>query len=489
MRIVHIDTTVLSGGASPVSESLALILVPDGLDATGQVVLDPDGVDRFRRYSSVAAVETDFGATSPASLAAGAYFRQSGGPADLLIGRWNLTAARGITSGGTVTGTAGSGIFGAGAKITLDGTNLNIPFVSGDNTFVKVAARFETAVAAVVGGTNVAYVDNRFAITWGTGDHVITEGASTDAAGPMGLTAETAGYRVIRAVAAETIADAASALRELSPDWRWISHAYGANRAADTAASKALITWATNQDSVACIVEGRDPSEALAVDTASVSRAAFTARSDNVACIATKRADHKAISIIGAMSGVNYSAADSVRTAALQTLSGCTPDIWTETEIARLDAKRSNYYVTEHGVGIVFPGVTTGETLQYIDASAWIHWFSGALDRELFNEVRRRRVPQTSEGIARLAGAIGRAAEVGVTNGGIAENTQLGTAGTQTLRRLAVDDDLTGLLPQGYAIFSGALSAARGRQTPPLYLLTKYTGAFHTVDLQLIVET
>ena len=236
-------------------------------------------------------------------------------------------------------------------------------------------------------------------------------------------------------------------------------------------------------------MDARDASEAAVADTNSVSRAAFDAGSDNVACVVTKVADHKAMSVIGAMSGVNYRAADSVRTAALQSLTGCVTDAWTDTEIARLDAKKANYYIEEHGVGIVFPGVTTGTDWEYIDTAAWIDWFQGSLGLELFNETRRRRVPQSDEGLARLASAMGRSAELGVLNSGIAENTQLGTAATQTQRRLANDPDLTGLLPQGYEIYTGPLSQRQGRKTPPLYLLTRYTGAFHQVDVQLIVET
>ena len=489
MRVVTIDTTVLSGGASPDSESLALLIVPDGQAADGAYVLAPTGADRFRRYSSSAAVAADFGAASEIAIAAGRYFSQPGGPSDLLIARWNKSVATARTYGGAPSFAPG----GAAGKVAVDGADVNIPFVVGDNTESKVAARIQTALAASVAGTTVAYnaTRKRYEINWGAGSPTIGAGAAGDVAVALGFDDSVAGFQAFAATAVGSIAAAASAMRGLNSGWRWVGMGYDATAAANTANAKALIAWASGQGitNVQAVTEGVGAGEAAAVDDDTVSRAAIAAASDNVACIVTKGADHKAMAAIGAVSGVNYAAADSVRTLALQTLVGCAVDVWTETELARLDAKRANYYIDEHGIGVLFPGVTTGATWEYVDTAAWVNWFRSALGLELFNETKRRRVPQSSAGIARLAGAIGRAAEVGVVNGGIAENTQLGTAATQTLRRLSGDPDATGLLPLGYAIFSGPLSQRRGRKTPPQYLLTRYTGAFHEVDLQLIVET
>ena len=492
MRVIKIDTTVLSGGASPDTEKLALLIAQDGKAGDGTLVLAPDGADRYRRYSSSGAVATDFGATSKVGLAAGAYFRQ-GIPSDLLIGRWNENAEDARSYGGAPTGVPGAGVLGQTSAVAVDGADVDVDFVAADDTEAEIADRLETALAAEVAGTTVTYnsTRKRYEITWGAASHTIGEASADDAAVALGLDDSVAGFFELDSTMDEDLADAATALQTLSGLWRWVTVAYGDSTADDTANAKDLITWAANQTptEIQAVVEGRDASEAAAVDANSVSRAASDASSDNVACIVTKTLQNKAMSVIGSMSGVNYQAADSVRTAALQSLNGCSPDSWTDTEIARLDAKRANYYVEEHGVGIVFPGVTTGTDWEYIDTAAWINWFQGSLGLELFNEIRRRRVPQSDEGLARLSSAMGRSAELGVLNGGIAENTQLGTAATQTQRRLANDPDLTGLLPQGYEIYTGPLSQRQGRKTPPLYLLTRYTGAFHEADVQLIVET
>ena len=117
--------------------------------------------------------------------------------------------------------------------------------------------------------------------------------------------------------------------------------------------------------------------------------------------------------------------------------------------LANLDAKQGNYYITEHGVGIVYPGKTTGASWEYVDTASWIHWIQGYLGQAIFNELRRGRVPKTQDGLARITGAVGEAAEAGVLNGGIAENTQLGNAATQNP-------------PEGVQRFEGHRAAAPG---------------------------
>jgi hypothetical protein len=96
-RVVNVN--VLLTPAAAQSQSLNTLLF---LGSSG--IIDP--VERYRTYTSLAQVATDFGTTAEEYKAATRWFAQAPQPTQLLIGRWVETASKGGLKGGTLSASA-----------------------------------------------------------------------------------------------------------------------------------------------------------------------------------------------------------------------------------------------------------------------------------------------------------------------------------------------------------------------------------------------
>lgn len=84
------------------------------------------GLERFRQYSSIEAMEADFGLEAPETEAAQLYFSQVPKPASLMVGRWLATATSGFNLGEILSATQQllsnfTGITTGAFKISIDG--------------------------------------------------------------------------------------------------------------------------------------------------------------------------------------------------------------------------------------------------------------------------------------------------------------------------------------------------------------------------------
>ena len=150
-------------------------------------------------------MDADFGRTSEVAKAAAAYFSQEGGPSDLLISRWNKAAVSARTYGGK-----SAAVPAAAGKVAVNGVDVNVPFVAGDDDTVKTAARLQNALAGAVAGTNVAYdaARGRYEISWGGATSpTIGEAGANDVAVALGLDPSISGFSAIPATEVETIAE------------------------------------------------------------------------------------------------------------------------------------------------------------------------------------------------------------------------------------------------------------------------------------------
>lgn len=147
-------------------------------------------------------------------------------------------------------------------------------------------------------------------------------------------------------------------------------------------------------------------------------------------------------------------------TAAVKTLANVEAVPLRVSDKATIESKNGNWYGTEHGVGITFPGkVGNGD---YIDTTRSIDWLVARLQEEIFLAVRNaNKIPFTDKGAAVIEGKIRSVWDEGVKNG-------------------AFNDDLVVTVP---AIADLPAAAKTARTLPGITFRGTLQGAIHTVEI------
>lgn len=148
-----------------------------------------NGLERFRKYSNLSGVASDFGTVAPEYLAAQLYFNQSPQPADLLIARWLRAASSAQLQGALLTPTQEAisnfnYISNGSFHVTVDGTvktPASLDFTSSLN-LNNVAAVIQTALT----GATIIWNGSQFIITsTGTGAGAYAIGSVTFIGNPV----------------------------------------------------------------------------------------------------------------------------------------------------------------------------------------------------------------------------------------------------------------------------------------------------------------
>lgn len=148
------------------------------------------GLQRYRSYTSLAQIASDFGTSAPEYLAASLYYSQSPQPVNCMVGRWLSVATAGYNLGGIQSAASQvlsnwTGITSGGFKVAIDGaavqsvTGLNFSSVTNLN-----------GVASVINGVMTGAI-----CTWNGSSFVITSdstGPGSSATGTIALTANPA---------------------------------------------------------------------------------------------------------------------------------------------------------------------------------------------------------------------------------------------------------------------------------------------------------
>jgi hypothetical protein len=140
------------------------------------------------------------------------------------------------------------------------------------------------------------------------------------------------------------------------------------------------------------------------------------------------------------------------------TLVGITADNLTDTEIANLDAKNVNYYVTVAGVDVVQKGkVAQGD---WIDNTRLIDWVEAQIQENIFALlISVEKIPYTDAGVATIEAVIRAQLDRGVRVGGIAKDPPYNVSFPK-VSTIASQDRADRLLPDGQ--FSFTLAGAVG---------------------------
>ncbi len=107
----------------------------------------------------------------------------------------------------------------------------------------------------------------------------------------------------------------------------------------------------------------------------------------------------------GAWAGDQLPNTPGSNTWAYKTLTGITPDTFSETERLRLVAKGCNYYSTVAGINITRDGVLAGG--EFIDVTIGVDWFKARLQERIFGILANvKKIPFTDAGIALIENAV-----------------------------------------------------------------------------------
>ena len=305
-----------------------------------------------------------------------------------------------------------------------------------------------------------------------------------DTADDLGLD----GGSIAAGYASETIEAALADLLALDSDW-YFTVPDSAIRDGDGA--RALAAWTASRPYMLALdVTGADVLEAGEDDSLAAELSALGY--DNAFAVWSQTEDHKALSLAGRLSAINFAAANSLLTAKFKVLPGTTPDALTTTQQGELVRKRINYYAPFGGDAIVAEGMTL-QPGRWIDTQYWLDWLINAIRTSVYNLLRQSaRVPQTARGVAAIKAVVQRVCEEGVRNGGIAPGFV-----TEALRAdiIAVtgNGNFSGRLTRGYLVHAGSIaeqaqSDREQRKAPPARVWLKHSGAVHTVDIALTLE-
>lgn len=103
---------------------------------------------------------------------------------------------------------------------------------------------------------------------------------------------------------------------------------------------------------------------------------------------------------------------------------GCSPVVYTDTEITFLQSKRCNYYITVSGVSVYQEGYASSTTVKFTDLSIFMPFLISKIQANVFTAFRNnKKVMYTTKGIAMIGTCVKAALDVGVRNGAIDPET------------------------------------------------------------------
>jgi len=450
-----------------------------------------DGLERLRSYTTLDSVAEDFGMSAPEYRAAELYFSQSPRPKTLMIGRWIAAATAAILRGGVADSDPAhwASITDGAMKIEIDGAEASLTGLDfhAETNMNGVAAVLDTALAAV--DASCSWDGSAFVVTSTATGAAASLGfasspvAGTDISTMTGLTQALA-YTPVPGYAAETPAECAAALADMSAEW------YGLLFAATAAVTD------EQRLAVAAFIEGAGRSRVYGV-TVTDARCLSSVYTDDLGsrlkALSRKRtvwqysANPAAIaSLFGRAFSVNFEANRTTITLKFKQEPGIVAENLTETQATVIKGKNGNVFVAyDNDTAILQEGVMANG--YFFDEVHGLDWLQDACQNECFNLLyqSKTKIAQTEEGVSRIEARLSSVFEQARANGLIAPGIWNGDGFGQ----LQPGD----YLPQGYYIYhtpiaDQAQSEREQRKAPPIQCAVKMAGAVHFVDVTIDVN-
>jgi hypothetical protein len=473
-----------------------------------------DTTERIRAYSSLSAIGSAFGSTSPEYLAAQAYFSQSPPPAQVYLGRWAHSATAGRLIGIPLTAqqqqmsnfnqiTAGAfhiQFNGSPPGYDVRGINLTgTTNLNGVAAAIQAAARGTTGVGIVT----ITWDGVRFIIRGPNAGAGFSVQPLTDAAapahtylGPLIGCDSAQNPASHNGSAAETLLQAVQALDAQA------TYYYALNTDACPDAADA------DREAVAAYIEAsgaaslphiycftcQDPN-ALTSATTDVGAVLQAGGYQRTFVQWSSTSQYAACSEIALFMTVNLEGSDTMITAAYKDEPGITPESLSTNSANYLDQKGYNYYAMfNNGVPVlvngcmictsILPGGGANEV--YIDEMLGADGLANAIQTDYFNLMTQlTKLPQTDAGSHLGATAIESACDQFVTNGylgpGVWNASGFGQIATGSF------------LSKGYYIYTPPIATQAqadrsARKSVPYQVAAKTAGAIHTANIAVTVN-
>ena len=307
----------------------------------------------------------------------------------------------------TVDITAGVDGIGAGS-LTWHSSAMSVDF-TGAVSYDDVASTLQTALRAVrtaaradLRSATVEYDPTgffrvRLGFDPNTDDPYPITGFMVDsaqeAASALGLDSASGGG-IAQGQADETIEGAMDVISGLDDSWYFVTVDSGIRLGSDLLALSRWVQSKTHMLALDVVDEGvltPNESTSLAAQLSALEQ-------QRTFLVWSRASDHKALSLAGRLSSVNFEGQNTLITPKFKSLPGTTPDIVTTAQKEELDRKWVGYY-TRFGPDAIFAEGWT-QAGDWIDVRYWLDWITKATQSEVYTLLRQHptRVPQTAEG-------------------------------------------------------------------------------------------
>jgi hypothetical protein len=492
-RIVNVSVNLSPKAAQAQSLSNLLLL------GTSTVL---DTKERYREYSRVEDIATDFGTSAPEYLAALVWFSQRPQPTNLIIGRWLQAAAvGGLRCAPLSVANQALAVWNAittgSVAITKDGAapvNVTALNFSGAASLAAVAAIIQAAAPA---GTTVVYntTFQRFELSsnlQGAASAIAfltPTGTGTDISTLMGGRSTSSGAYVYAGAALETPVAAVALLDDmigqrfygvkvlgLVPGVAGDNTALLAVSAYVEAATTKHVHAITSQEAGALLPQNT-------TDLPYLLKAALYLRT---LCQYSSFSPYAALSAASRLFAVDYEGDQTAITLKFKTEPGVQAENLSTTQANALKSKNCNVFVAyNNDTTILEEGVmTSGE---FADTVTGTDWLAVTTQRDVYNALNGSptKIPQTDEGMGILKAVVEKRCQQAVDNGlaapGVWQSNGFGLLKTGDY------------MSKGFYVYSAPVSTQSvanraARMAQPIQVALKLAGAIHSSNVTINVN-
>lgn len=461
------------------------------------LILGPSPVigvtERVRPYT-MDGLNQEFGMLAPETQAANLYFSQQPKPTTLYVGRWAKTATSGQLIGATLTSAQQAlsnftSIKAGGLQISVDGTAKSLTAIdlTGVTSMNGVAGAITTALSGVA---TVAWnaPRNRFEVVSASNgsasslSYATPPATGTDLSALVGLNQGFASAPVA-GINAESLAAAVQACAT-SIDWYGLLVADPSVTGDSVASVSAYIEAAT--PSRVFGITSQDPGILDPTNTTDIASRVQALKYQRTFVQYSSSSAFAAASIFGRAFTVDFTANNSTITLKFKQEPGVTAETLTPAQAATLRSKSCNAFVNySNSTAIIIEGTMANG--YFFDEVHGLDWLQNQAQTNVFNELylSPTKIPQTDPGLNRIAVAVERACEGGVTNGLIAP----GVWNAPGFGAITQGQTLT----KGYYVYmppvaSQNVSDRAARKAPTMQVAVKLAGAVHFANVIINVN-
>lgn len=485
-RLVAVSVNLSPAAAQGQSLSNCLVL------GTSTVI---DTVERFRSYSSLAAVAADFGTSAEEYFAAALWFEQAPQPTKIMIGRWvNANSKGGLRcrplSAAEQVLTNFTAVASGGFTYTKDGggpTNVTGINLTGAASLNAVAALIQAALVGVAVVWNATL--KRFEFTSNTTgatsavSFLSAPGSGTDISGLLGGRSTDSGAYTFAGQVAESAVTAAT-LFDNNYGQLWYALVIPSAVDADHQAVGAYIEGTNTKH-----LYGVTTQSAGVLVAATTTDIAYVLKALGLNKTVVQYSSYSAyavMSLLGRILTTDYGGNNTTITLMYKQEPGIVAESLTASQADSAAGKNCNVFVNyENGTAIIQNG--TCASGEFVDVVTGTDALAVELQRDVFNLLYTSptKIPQTDPGMHLMATVMEGTCERYRTNGFLAP----GVWNSQGFGILSQGD----YMPKGYYVYAPKVSSQSSadraaRKSVPFQIAAKLAGAVHTVSIAVTVN-